>query len=360
MKLRVLLGIALAFLLVLLAACADNGQENNAQDDDEAPAYGAPAASEAGITQVARVNGVYLNAHEVKIHIPHVEERFLWEFFMEHGEFEIDEYAMHSSGVTFGRVIREEAVRTAAFYTVFDAYAHALGIILMDFEQEMIDNEIARLYDVLGEEQFHTLLHADGFRDPTHLADLYRLQILLDNLIDFLLVDTDAFAPFAQFLPADPPLLGAKHILANFDNFNTEEEAHAFITHLWERLEAGEDFDTLMHTYTQDTGIFGFPNGYSFAANEMVPEFEATTRALSMGEVAPPVQSMFGYHIIKRIEPNENDWHALNQTQPRSMEDRMVEAIFAGLEEKTAQADIVFLPALDDVAFPDVCREGCC
>lgn len=83
----------------------------------------------------------------------------------------------------------------------------------------------------------------------------------------------------------------ARHILVE-----TEEEAQAVM----ERLEAGEDFVALADELTIDPSGKGQGGdlGY-FGRGRMVPSFEEAAFALEPGEVSDPVQSQFGYHIIK-------------------------------------------------------------
>jgi hypothetical protein len=321
-------------LLLFLSACRNDAPPQSAE------------------TAVARVNGIYLYASDVAIHMAHIEEQMEWEYFLMYQEWEIDPTREYPGGSTFGRVMREEAVRAAAFYTVFNEYARGLGIVLMPHEQEMIDTEIARLNEQFGEEEFRRMLRGDGFRDSDHLAELYASQLMLDSLINSLLLNPIEFARFEPYLPPEetvPELLGAKHILAMFINFDSDEEAYDYAYALLQRVRDGEDFITLMHEHGQDPGMWDFPNGYSFGSGEMVPEFEEATRELAMGEVSGLVKSSFGYHIIMRTQPNEMDWHMLNRTQPQSMQDRMVEAIFIGLQNMVDEAVIEFLPGLDEM-----------
>ena len=72
-----------------------------------------------------------------------------------------------------------------------------------------------------------------------------------------------------------------------------------------ERLAAGEDFAALATELSTDNstkeagGDLGF-----FPRGIMVPEFEAMAFSLSVGETGPPVQTQFGYHVI-RVEERE-------------------------------------------------------
>ncbi|MCL2203238.1 MAG: peptidylprolyl isomerase [Defluviitaleaceae bacterium] len=359
---RIYAGV-LIFILCILGASGCGRVTENGEDNglglygERGIGEGAPGEASPGDTAdinddptVARVNGVYILASDMKIHLPQVEERMVWEFFMTYGEWELDPEMPHPSGVSFGRAMREEAVRMAAFYTVFNAYARELGIALMPFEQEMIDAELAFLVEHFGELEFDALLREEGFRNAQHLAELYASQIILDNLVTAILTDPEEFRRFEGLIPPEdtvPELLGAKHILANFDNFDSEADAEAFAYALLARVLAGEDFDMLVAQYGQDHGMHTFVNGYSFAAGDMVPEFEAATRALELGEISGLVESEFGIHIIKRTEPNVYDWHMLHNTQPRSLQERMTQAIFRGLEQMVDDAEIIFLPGLD-------------
>ena len=72
-----------------------------------------------------------------------------------------------------------------------------------------------------------------------------------------------------------------------------------------ERLEAGDDFAALATELSTDNstkeagGDLGF-----FPRGVMVPEFEATAFSLAVGATSPPVQTQFGYHVI-RVEERE-------------------------------------------------------
>lgn len=90
-------------------------------------------------------------------------------------------------------------------------------------------------------------------------------------------------------LPAEPEF-NASHILVE-----TEEEALAVI----EMIEGGADFaETAKEKSTGPSG----PNGGSlgwFGKGAMVPEFENTVTSLEVGAVSAPVQTQFGWHVVK-------------------------------------------------------------
>ena len=79
-----------------------------------------------------------------------------------------------------------------------------------------------------------------------------------------------------------------------------------------ERLEAGEDFAALATELSTDNstkeagGDLGF-----FPRGIMVPEFEATAFSLTAGETSPPIETQFGYHVI-RVEEHEEQREILD------------------------------------------------
>jgi peptidyl-prolyl cis-trans isomerase C len=86
----------------------------------------------------------------------------------------------------------------------------------------------------------------------------------------------------------------ARHILVK-----TEEEARAVIG----EIEAGKPFDEAAKEHsTGPTGPNGGDLGF-FGKGQMVPEFEQAAFALAVGEITKdPVQTQFGWHVIKKEE----------------------------------------------------------
>ncbi|WP_375230277.1 peptidylprolyl isomerase [Roseobacter sp. S98] len=97
---------------------------------------------------------------------------------------------------------------------------------------------------------------------------------------------------------APQPEFNASHILVA-----TEEEAASLVAQLAE----GADFAELARTFS--TGPSG-PRGGSlgwFGLGQMVPPFEAAAMALEVGEVSPPVETQFGWHVLILNDKRENE-----------------------------------------------------
>lgn len=91
------------------------------------------------------------------------------------------------------------------------------------------------------------------------------------------------------------------------DTDETIEKARSKANEIYNKLVAGENFEDLVRAYSDDpssssTGgtlpVFG-----TGATTRMIPEFEETAFALKKdGDFSKPVQTNFGFHIIKRLE----------------------------------------------------------
>jgi hypothetical protein len=93
-------------------------------------------------------------------------------------------------------------------------------------------------------------------------------------------------------------MIHAGHILVD-----TEEEAQAVL----DRLAAGEEFEILAAEVSTDPGTAyrGGDLGW-FDKGTMLEPFEEAAFNLQIGEVSEPVQTSYGWHIIKLYERNDN------------------------------------------------------
>lgn len=104
-----------------------------------------------------------------------------------------------------------------------------------------------------------------------------------------------------------PKQFKASHILIKVDPASNKQEREAIdkkVADLAARAKAGEDFYNLAYYNSEDRSKYvGGDIGY-FHEGQTVREFEAAIQKMKPGEVSEPVQTMYGYHIIKLTEVN--------------------------------------------------------
>lgn len=131
----------------------------------------------------------------------------------------------------------------------------------------------------------------------------WRRRALRDSYFDDVVKngvgEAAALALYDDQVKALPPQeeIQARHILVE-----SEEKAKE----LAEKIKGGGDFAALAKEHSKDPGtkdvggLLGF-----FGKGQMVPQFEEAAFALKAGEVSGPVQSQFGWHLIKIEEKRE-------------------------------------------------------
>lgn len=118
-----------------------------------------------------------------------------------------------------------------------------------------------------------------------------------------------------------PEQVSAAHILIGLDE-RSEEEALARAEEVLARLKSGEDFATLAAEYSDDPSVavnkgeLGF-----FGPQQMVKPFEDAAFAMNeAGQLSEPVQTEFGYHIIRFNERREAGLQPFERVKGRIIE----------------------------------------
>lgn len=85
--------------------------------------------------------------------------------------------------------------------------------------------------------------------------------------------------------------VSAQHILVD-QKFEAED--------ILKKITEGGEFADLAKSFSKCGSASDGGNLGEFGKGMMVPEFEKAAFSLEVGQVSEPVQTQFGYHIIKR------------------------------------------------------------
>lgn len=106
----------------------------------------------------------------------------------------------------------------------------------------------------------------------------------------------------AQF--STPEQVRASHILikADMKDEAAKAEAKKKAEGILVKARGGEDFAALAKEHSEDPGSKDKGGEYTFGRGRMVKPFEDTAFSLEVGKISDPVETTFGYHIIKLSE----------------------------------------------------------
>jgi peptidyl-prolyl cis-trans isomerase C len=124
--------------------------------------------------------------------------------------------------------------------------------------------------------------------------------------------DYEAFV--GEFVPADE--IRASHVLVP-----TEEEANAVKA----ELDGGADFAAVAKEKSIDPGAANGGDLGFFGKGMMVAPFEAAAFALTdIGQVSAPVESQFGWHVIRLEEKRQSAPPAFEQVAAQLQQQRLM------------------------------------
>ena len=156
-----------------------------------------------------------------------------------------------------------------------------------------------------------------------------RLAVVSQDLV----TDEAIEAKYAELFGSVEPKLeyNANHILVE-----TEEEAAALVA----ELEGGADFEALAkEKSTGPSGPSGGALGW-FGEGQMVAPFEQAVMELEVGAVSGPVQTQFGWHVIKLNETREQGAPALEEVREQIAGQIEQEGVQAMIKEYVDAADV--------------------
>ncbi|MCP3026758.1 peptidylprolyl isomerase [Halobacillus sp. A5] len=162
-----------------------------------------------------------------------------------------------------------------------------------DVSDEDVDKELNTLKDQYGD-QFEMVLQQSGFSDEDEFKETIRLSLLQEQAAaENVDISEEEMETYYERMKTE---VEASHILV--EDEETADEVK-------EKLDEGGDFADLASEYSSDPsaeegGELGF-----FGPGTMDSNFEDAVYNLEVDEISDPVESQFGFHIIKVTDTRE-------------------------------------------------------
>jgi parvulin-like peptidyl-prolyl isomerase len=129
------------------------------------------------------------------------------------------------------------------------------------------------------------------------------------------------------------PVARASHILISFDGMS-KDSAKAQAQTVMARVKKGEDFAELARTFSKDPGSAqqGGDLNY-FGRGRMVAAFDSAVFNSSVGAIVGPVETQFGYHIIKVTDKTSIEYKYSTITLKTSISSATKRAVAAAAQQ---------------------------
>ena len=208
-----------------------------------------------------------------------------------------------------------------------DQYQQLPDEVLWDGILDQIVQQTVLSQQDSGEESRRVQLALENERRALMAAQV------IEDIVDDAVTDEAVQALYEEtYLQGEPTEeFNASHILVA-----TQEEAAAIA----EDVRGGADFATVAQE--KSTGPSG-PNGGQlgwFGPGMMVPEFRTAVEGMEIGAISDPVQTQFGWHVIKLNEKRVQAAPELASVREELEATLSQDAVSQRIDELTASADV--------------------
>ena len=184
------------------------------------------------------------------------------------------------------------ALDTLITNKIFEMEAESEGLSVAEKEIQAELTELIETYG--GQEEYEAVLDANNIEEEALLEDIttHLLQTkVLEKVINITDEELATYFEENKTTYEQTEQVEASHILV-------ADEATA--KEVINKLNEGSDFAELASEYSTDTSSStdGGSLGY-FGAGEMVEEFEKVAFEMEIDDISDPVESEYGFHIIK-------------------------------------------------------------
>jgi len=247
---------------------------------------------------VATVNGKEISAKEVEQQLKFQK----WMMETQYGE-EVWEQ-MESQDKNYQNTMKKQLVTTVSRIRAFTDYAEKNGV---KPDQKQLKEFQTQNKKMLEDSKIKKSFEKTGL-DEKFLDDFAKEKATMASLSEYLKKKSNPTEKdLKAYYEKNATKVKASHILlmttdANGKTLSDEKKAEVKkkIDALYEEAKNGADFAELAKKNSQDPG--SATNGGDlgeFGKGQMVPEFEKVAFTLKEGEISKPVETQYGYHIIK-------------------------------------------------------------
>lgn len=179
--------------------------------------------------------------------------------------------------------------------------ARELGIVITEKEIEERLQQIKKQYFGGNEAEYRKQLVQQGLTDRQVREDVVRPLLVSEAIFAKVtagieVTDAEVSEYYLQHSAqyTRPQSREVRHILV---------KSKALADKIYAQLKDGADFAALAKRYSTDPGSKSLGGKLTISKGETVPEFDKVAFSLKTGQIAKPVKSTYGWHVIQALKP---------------------------------------------------------
>ncbi|WP_440961098.1 foldase protein PrsA [Paenibacillus nitricinens] len=204
------------------------------------------------------------------------------------------------------------------------------------------DSQIADLKKALGDNYKKTLKDADVTEGDIHSYMERVLTVYQDMLLK---VTDDQVIKEFEATKGDFTVATLRHVLIGLTDANskerTSEEALKIAKEVKAKLDGGADFAAIAKEYSDDTASKETGGEYKDkAVGTYVDEFKKAAQTLPLNTISDPIETSYGYHIIKVESRTDKTFDQLTDEQKEDIKSSIVSKNLEAFMEKDLEGII--------------------
>jgi foldase protein PrsA len=214
--------------------------------------------------------------------------------------FKLQKRKWPTAGTSEYQQLQGQAVTYLVQRTEFAQKAKEMGITVTDAQVEQRLAKLKRERGWKTDKAYQAALKKQNYTDAQVRADL-RASLISEAIYKRLVTDvrvTDKEIKdyydenVTQYTRQESRVV--RHILV---------ASKATADRIYQQVKNGGDFAALAKKYSTDRGTKSNGGKFTVAKGQAVPEFEKVAFGLKTGELAKPVHTQFGWHVIEAVGP---------------------------------------------------------
>ncbi|PEZ20592.1 peptidylprolyl isomerase [Bacillus thuringiensis] len=246
-----------------------------------------------------------------------------------------DNIATSKSGNVTKEEFNKELKNTAGKSVLQQTMLNTILVHKYKVSADEVNKKLEELKKKMGD-NFTAYLTQMHVKNEEELKDKLKPQVAFEKAVQESITEKEIKEYYK-------PKLKTSHILVKDEKTANE---------IKEKLNNGADFTTLAKQYSEDPGSKEKGGELpEFGPGEMDPKFEEAAYKLEVGQVSNPIQSSFGYHIIKltgkkELKPFDQEKDTIRKeletkrTQDQQWQQKFFKDLFKQADIKVTDTDL--------------------